>query len=279
MKGFQGWVVAAGAVFLLTGVGAESARAGDRHPDPSSIIPMEQVAPERRDAVAEVIREHTFSKRGATDTFPCNPRLYLALLNDPAITLALWQDLSSTPAKLQQLGPNLYQGNDGNGATATWEYVLRSPRLHVMFCDLDYTGPRGNAKLKGRIVLLVRTGYLKEVNGEPWVQHDVEAFVKIDTKGWRAVATSVRPILERILAEQVEEAGWFVSLMGRLVETYPDWAAQTTLSQAHIPMTTRTQFRDLVVQVRKPNAQTGRPSVTDAAVTTTAASAAQSVRR
>lgn len=277
MKGFQGWIWAGWTVIGLWG--GDVATAGDRRPDPASIIPMDQVAPERRDEVAEVIREHTFSRRGETDTFPCNPRVYLALLNEPAITLALWQDLSSTPAKLQQIGPNLYQGNDGNGTTATWEYVLRSPRLHVMYCDLDYSGPRGNAKLKGRIVLLVRTGYLKEVNGEPWVQHDVEAFVKIDSKGWRAVAASVRPILERVMADQVEEAGWFVSLMGRLVDTYPDWAAQTTLKQGQIPMATRTQFRDMVVQVRKPNASPGRPSIVDAATTTAVATSAEPVRR
>ncbi|MFO0958155.1 MAG: hypothetical protein U0800_12130 [Isosphaeraceae bacterium] len=275
MKGFKIGTFAAWA--LLAGAGV--ALAGDRHPDPASIIPMDQVAPERRDEVAEVIRENTFTKRGETDTFPCNPKVYLALLNEPAITLALWQDLSSTPAKLQQIGPNLYQGSDGNGTTATWEYVLRSPRLHVMYCDLDYTGPRGNAKLKGRIVMVVRTGYFKEVNGEPWVQHDVEAFVKIDSKGWRAAAATVRPILERVLAEQVEEAGWFVSLMGRLVDTYPDWAAQTTLKQGQIPLSSRMQFRDLVVQVRKPNASRGRPTVADAVSTTAVAAGADPVRR
>ncbi len=245
------------------------AMAGDRRPDPATVVPLDQIAAGRRDDVAEVIRENTFSKRGDADTFPCHPRLYLALLNEPALTLALWQDLSNSPAKLRQIGPNLYQGQDGAGATATWEYVLRGPRMHVLYCDLEYKGPRGNAHLKGRIVMVVRTGYFKEVNGDPWVQHSVEAFVKIDTKGWRAMAATVRPILERVLEDQVEEAGWFVSLMGRLVETYPDWAAQTTAKQEHIPTLTRNQFREVITQVRKPNASKGRPSIVDASATVT----------
>lgn len=262
---------AVGACALVWAISAvaSGARGADRHPDPASVVPLDQIAADRRDEVAEVIRENTFARRGDPDTFPCNPRVYLALLNEPSLTLALWQDLSVTPAKLRQVGPNLYQGQDGNGTTATWEYVLRGPRMHVLFCNLEYTGPRGNAKLKGRIVMVVRTGYFKEVDGDPWVQHSVEAFVKIDTKGWRAMAATVRPILERVLQDQVEEAGWFVSLMGRLVETYPDWATQTIVRQDHIPGLTRTQFREVVAQVRKPNASKGRPNIVDAAATVT----------
>ena len=64
------------------------------------------------------------------------------------------------------------------GTTATWEYVYRSPKLHVLLSDLDYVSPRGAAQLKGRILLVVHSGFYREVNGEPWIQHDVEAFVK-----------------------------------------------------------------------------------------------------
>jgi hypothetical protein len=251
----------------LASVVASGALAGDRHPDPATVVPLNELPADRREEIAEIIRENTFSKKGDPDTFPCHPRVYLALLNEPALTLSLWQDLSNSPAKLRQVGPNLYQGQDGSGTTATWEYVVRGPRMHVLFCDLEYTGPRGNAKLKGRIVMVVRTGYFKEVNGDPWVQHSVEAFVKIDSKGWRAMAATVRPILERVLEDQVEEAGWFVSLMGRLVETYPDWAIQTTAKQQHIPAATRDGFREVITAVRKPNASKGRPSIVDTQTT------------
>jgi hypothetical protein len=101
------------------------------------------------------------------------------------------------------------------------------------------------------------------VNGEHWVQHDVEVFVKVDSKGWKAVARTVRPVIERLLEDQVREAGWFVSLMGRLVAAYPDWACGVALAQPAIPATTRQQFRDLVVQTRRPGAFSGRPVMAD----------------
>ncbi len=74
-------------------------------------------------------------------------------------------------------------------------------------------------------MLIVHSGYYREVNGEHWVQHDVEAYVKVDLKGWKAVARTIRPLRSRNCSKtEVREAGWFVFPMGRLVEMYPNWA-------------------------------------------------------
>ena len=265
--------------FALGWASPTALSAGARAIDPAQVVPLDKISPQHRDAVVEVIRDHTIHRKAPADTFPCNSRLYLSLLNEPAITLALWQDLAHSPVRLSRLDTNRYQGTDGNGATATWEFVYRSPKLHVLLSDLDYTSPRGAAHLTGRIVLVVHSGFYREVNGEPWVQHDVEAFVKVDSKGWKALAKTVRPILEKVLEDQVQEAGWFVSLMGRLVETYPNWACQVVVNQPQIDSPTKTSFRDLVVQNRKPGASSGRPTMTADATNPSPAAAETSRRR
>jgi hypothetical protein len=231
--------------------------------DPAQVVPLDKIAPNNRECVAEVIREHTLHKKAPAETFPCNPRIYLCLLNEPALTLSLWQDLSSSLVKLNQVAPDRFEGTDGAGAVGTWEFVYRSPKLHVMLCRLEYTTPRGTAKLEARIVLVVHSGFYREANGDPWVQHDIEAFVKVDSKGWNAVARTVRPIIEKLLEDQIKEAGWFVSLMGRLVATYPAWATQTAMKQPTLPPHTRQRFRDLVNATKRPGASNGRPALID----------------
>jgi hypothetical protein len=256
------WIVVLAA--LAGGLHAAPAvQAGTRSADPAQVVPLDHIAPEYRERVSEVIRDHTFHRRGAPETFPCHPRIYLCLLNEPAITLALWQDLSTSPVRLQQVGPNRYQGTDGAGAKAVWEFVLRTPKLHVLLCSLDYTSPRGAARLEARIVLVVRAGYYRENSGEQWVQHDVDAYVKVDSKGWKAVARTVRPLLEKLLEDQVREAGWFVSLMGRLVAMYPNWACQVVLAKNELNLEIRQRFRDVVIQTRRPGAFTGRPTLVE----------------
>ena len=234
---------------------------GARAVDPALVVPLDKIPAEYRDTVTEVIRDNTMHRKGSADTFPCHSKVYLSLVNEPAVTLALWQDLAQTPVQLRRLDASRYQGSDGMGTTATWQYIYRSPKLHVLLSDLDYSSPRGAAKLTGRIVLVVHSGFYREVNGEPWVQHDVEAFVKVDSKVWKALAKTIRPVLEKVLEDQVHEAGLFVSIMGRLVENYPNWACSVVLSQNQIDSATRTNFRDLVVQSKRPNASAGRPQM------------------
>jgi hypothetical protein len=247
---------------MLSGVGGRRLlAAGPRRVEPAGLVPLDQMAPEHRENVADVIRDHTIHRKGSPDTFSCAAPVYLNLVGEPAITLALWQDLADSPVRLRQIAPGRYEGTDGNGASATWEFVHRSPTLHVLLCHLDYTSPRGNAHLQGRIVLIARSAYFRESNGDPVVRHDVEAFVKVDSKGWKTLAKTVRPILEKVLEDQVQEAGLFVSLMGRLVETYPNWACQVAMTKAQASPEAKQAFREAVIANRRKGALAGRPTI------------------
>ena len=230
--------------------------------DPAQVVPMEQIPAEFREPVAEVIRDHTFHRKGEAESFPCNPSLYLSLVNEPAITLALWKDLAESPIRVKRIGPDSYQGEDGSGSSAAWQFLLRSPKTHVVLANLNYVGgPRGNTRIEARVVLVLRAGYYREVNKEPYVQHQVEAFVKVDSKGWKTLARTLRPVVERLLEDQVREAGQFVSLMTRLVVTYPTWATDVSSREPEATPETRAQFRTLVAQNRRPDASDGRPVV------------------
>ncbi|MDG3006659.1 hypothetical protein [Paludisphaera mucosa] len=229
--------------------------------DPAQVVPLEQIPAEFREPVSEVIRDHTFHRKGDADSFPCDPSLYLALVNEPAITLALWKDLAESPVRIKRTGPDSYQGDDGSGSSAAWQYILRSPKVHVLLANLSFVSPRGNTRIEARVVLVVHAGYYREVNKEPYVQHDVEAFVKVDSKGWKTLGRTLRPVVERLLEDQVKEAGQFVSLMTRLVVTYPNWATEVADREPEATPETRAQFRTLVAQHRRPDASEGRPVV------------------
>lgn len=266
---FLGLMLTAFVAFATSGKLADAATTGLKKLDPVTVVPLEQVAAHARNAVAEVIRDAHFHKQGKPETFPCNPRIYMKLLSDPVLTLALWHDLGQTPARLTETAPGKYQGTDGAGTNANWEFVLRSPRLNVLLCDLQYASPRGAAKLDGRIVLIVRSGFFREVNGEFWIQQEVEAYVKIDSRGWKAVAVTIRPLIEKLLEDQVQEAGWFISLMGRLVETHPDWASGVVAQHVALPAENRKSFVEVVKQTKRPGASPGRPVLADSTATRT----------
>ena len=255
------WFAATLVLVLLAPFPRAGAGLGGRHTDPAQVVPLDQLAAEYREAVSEVISEHTFHRQGESENFPCHSSLYLSLLAEPLVPLTLWKDLSASPVQLQKIGPDRYQGTDGAGASAVWDFVLRTPRLHILLAYFSYVSPRSNARVDARIVLIVHSSYARDSNKEPWVQHDVEAYVKVDSLGWKTLARTVRPLIERILEEQVREAGYFISLMSRLVITYPNWARQVVGNEASIDATTRQRFNALVAQTSKPGASKGRPVV------------------
>jgi hypothetical protein len=255
------WFAATLVTVLLVPIPRAGAGLGGRHTDPAQVVPLDQLAAEYRESVSEVIGEHTFHRQGESETFPCHGSLYMSLLDEPLVPLTLWKDLSASPVQLQKVGPDRYQGTDGAGASAVWDFVLRTPRLHILLAYFSYVSPRSNARVDARIVLIVHSSYVRDSNKEPWVQHDVEAYVKVDSLGWKTLARTVRPLIERILEEQVREAGYFVSLMSRLVVTYPNWARQVIGSEASIDPTTKQRFTTVVAQTSKPGASKGRPVV------------------
>ena len=252
-------VIAAAELLLVNRLGF--AGLGPRHLDPAQVVPLEQLVPESRDAVAEVIRDHTFHRQGEPDTFPCNGNLYLSLLNEPIVPLTLWKDLSDSPAQLQKVGPNRYEGTDGTGSRAVWDFVLRSPRMHVLLAYFNYVSPHGSARVDARIVLIVRFDLSHRRQEGATCRARCGSLRQDRLQGLEGAARSVRPVIERILEDQVREAGFFISLMSRLVISYPNWACQVVGSQQAIDAGTKQRFQELVVQSKKPGASTGRPIV------------------
>ncbi len=230
-------------------------------PDPVDEFPIHLIPGARRAEVEEIVRKSHFRQRSRPETFPCQPQVYLSVLNEPALTLALWNDLRTTTAQLQQIGDDLYQGDDGYGTAATWEFLARTPEHHILMGRLNHTLPQEVTRLDGRLLLLVRTTYLADPDGTPWIRHDVEAFVKVDTVGWRSLARVAAPLIEQVLIDQLAEAGLFVSVMGRLVESHPDWASQVAAQQDHVPAETRRIFREILEQTRRDDARPGRPDL------------------
>ena len=107
LRGFAVVLTIPVALAIALFVAATPVRAGILvETDPSHYVPLDKIAPTSRDSVAEVIREHTLHRKSAPETFPCNPRVYLCLLNEPALTLALWQDLSASPVNAGRSRPN-----------------------------------------------------------------------------------------------------------------------------------------------------------------------------
>ena len=79
-QGLATWMVGMAAVALPE---RASAAVPSGPTDPAQVVPLDQIAPEHRENVAEVIRDHTFHRKGEPETFPCNPRFISTCSTSP----------------------------------------------------------------------------------------------------------------------------------------------------------------------------------------------------
>ena len=87
--GKRTWFVATLVLVLLVPGYRAGAGLGGRFIDPAEVVPLDQLAPQHREIVAEVIRDHMFHRQGEPETFQCHGNLYLNLLNEPLVPLSL----------------------------------------------------------------------------------------------------------------------------------------------------------------------------------------------
>lgn len=113
--GRRSWFAATLLIVLLAPFPRAGAGLGGRHTDPAQVVPLDQLAAEYREAVAEVISEHTFHRQGESENFPCHSSLYLSLLAEPLVPLTLWKDLMLRRCSFRKSGPTAIKGPMGPG--------------------------------------------------------------------------------------------------------------------------------------------------------------------
>ena len=142
-----------GLVGFLAASAPPASPAGPRSIDPALVLPLDKIPPQHRESVVEIIRDHTIHRKGRRRYLP----LPLEGLPEPAERAGDHPGALAGPRRLRPSGsgsstPTAIRGPTAAGTTATWEYVHRSPKLHVLLSDLDYVSPRGGCPPRtGRI--------------------------------------------------------------------------------------------------------------------------------
>lgn len=227
-------LLALSPLWLSTPTRASVPPTGRAAADPGP-LPLDRIALSRRALVAELIAHPTVHHQTVPRVFPADHRLYQTLLDSPVLTLALWKELGLSGASLVQESPLRYRGEDGSGSSAVWEFVYRSPTIRIILGRTSYQGVLFNhQRIETTTLLVLRTGYYREVNHQAYVEHKLETYIRVETAGWRALARTLNTVADRLLEDRMQEALLFISLMCQYVQNDPSWAAATVLNAREV---------------------------------------------
>ena len=256
------------AVLILSAIAAYTAITGQQRPASAAIfgtartgraarqeairaIPFDRLKPEVRERIAAVVTEPSVYRRMPVKVIDCDPSLYLLLVRNPEIVVSIWDLMGITRIQLQRTGPFTFAVSDGMGTTCKVELVYGTHRTHLVYGEGDYDGSLLRKPVRGRCVLLLKSGYVETANGRVHVTNRLDLFLHLDHVAVDVLAKTVHPLFGRIADLNFVQTVGFLERISRTAERNAPGMRRLANRLTHVDQTVRHRFEQLAANVNE----------------------------
>jgi hypothetical protein len=226
---------------LQEGTSSESARK-----DAVAAIPLDKIDREDRAKVESVLANTSIFRRMPTRVVDCDPTMYLFLVRHPDVVVNIWELMNVSRLQLKQTDENRYQVIEPAGAVARFSYVYRSHDMHVLYGEGKYDGPLMARPAKGRGVLVLKCGYVRETDGRYYITSRLDSFVTIEPAGIELLGKTISPLVSKTVDNNFIQTVSFLGTLSRTAETNGVGVQRLAAKLKNVQPDVREQFADLV---------------------------------
>ena len=137
--------------------------------------------------------------------------------------------------ELRQLQENQFQLTEPQGTVGQFTYVYRSHDTHVLYGEGTYIGPLMGRPVKGRGVLVLKCGYVRETNGRYYITSRLDCFLAIEPGGVELFTKTMSPLMGKTADNNFVQTVAFVSSLSRTAETNSRGVQRLATRLAHVP--------------------------------------------
>jgi len=214
-------------------------------------IPMDKLDETSRAKVRSVLDDVTLFRRMPVRVIECDPNLYLFLLRHPDVLVNIWEVLKISQLRLRETGSDQYQLHESPGTVIRAEYLYRSHDLHVVYCEGTYEGPLFKRSIKGRGLLVLRSGYVRETDGRYYITNRLDSFVQIEPGAVELLTKTVQPLVGRTADFNFIQTVGFVGSLSRTAEVNGPGLQRLAGRLAHVQPEVRERFAELAAEVAR----------------------------
>jgi hypothetical protein len=148
------------------------------------------------------------------------------------------------------------------------ELVYGTHDLHVLYANASYEGSLTGRKLNGRGVMILKSNYQKDKQGNLLVENRLDVFIQIDQAGAEIVAKTLQPLVGKAADVNFEESALFVSRVSQAAESNGPGMQRLAAKLTSIAPEVRSEFAEVAATVsqramaRQAAAQEAKPART-----------------
>ena len=211
-------------------------------------IPLERLAPEDRAKITSVLSNVTVFRRMPVRTIDCDPEMYLFLVRHPDVVVNIWEVLKLSKLQLRETGDGRFQLAESSGTVAGVRFVYRSQDTHVIYGEGSYQGPLLARTVKGRGVLVLKTGYIRDTEGRCHVTSRLDSFVAIEPGGAELLTKTVSPLFGKTVDNNFAQTVSFVGSLAHTAEVNQRGVRRLATQLSRVQPEVRAQFSELVAE-------------------------------
>ncbi|MCL2119289.1 MAG: hypothetical protein FWH27_12765 [Planctomycetaceae bacterium] len=178
--------------------------------DNDSVIPWNSLDEQSAKQIREVVEGKTFLHQMPRQLGHCDAEMYDFMISHPDVVVELWELLGETQISLTETGPNKFLLKEGTSSTSRVEVLYKSKNLCIVYASGEYDAPVLRRKIKGDVILLLKSRYGRDKESRPVVQCDLNAYVRIHNPGAEMLAKILIPVIGKIADGNFEQTVGFV---------------------------------------------------------------------
>ena len=181
-----------------------------QHGNDPVAIPWNSLDAHSTKRIRDVMDGKTFYRRMPQQLGYCDAEMYDFMVCHPDVVVELWELLGVTQISLSETGPNKYLLKEGTSTTSQVEVLYKSKNLCIVYASGEYEAPMLLRKIKGDVILLLKSRYGRDKENRPVVQCDLDTYVRIHNPGAEMLAKILLPVVGKIADSNFEQTVGFV---------------------------------------------------------------------
>jgi hypothetical protein len=221
-------------------------------------IPLVKLADEDRAKVETVLSNTSVYRRMPVRVIDCDPDLYLFLVRHPDVVVNIWEVFKISQLKLRETDDRRFMVKEMDGATVSIEYLYQSHDLHLLYGEGVYRGSMLPRAVKGRGLLVLKTGYVRETNGRYYITSRLDSFVSIEPAGAEIVTKTMSPVLGKTVDNNFVQTLAFLASLSRTAEVNSRGVQRLGGQLMNVQPKVREEFVELAAAIPEKQAEVAK---------------------